>query len=76
MVSRREFAGYWEYLLPDAIFTAPPHLSFGGAALIGAYKVASRPEMEGKTVVVLLPSFSERYMSTPLFEEELLGGAL
>ena len=36
MVSRREFAGYWEYLLPDAIFTAPPHLSFGGAALIGA----------------------------------------
>ena len=36
VVSRREFAGYWEYLLPDAIFTAPPHLSFGGAALIGA----------------------------------------
>ncbi len=36
VVSRREFAGYWEYLLPDAIFTAPPHLSFGGAALIGS----------------------------------------
>jgi S1-C subfamily serine protease len=35
VVSRREFAGYWEYLLPDAIFTAPPHMSFGGAALIG-----------------------------------------
>ena len=35
VVSRREFAGYWEYLLPDAIFTAPPHLEFGGAALIG-----------------------------------------
>ncbi len=35
VVSRREFAGYWEYLLPDAIFTAPPHLRFGGAALIG-----------------------------------------
>jgi S1-C subfamily serine protease len=35
VVSRREFAGYWEYLLPDAIFTAPPHLSFGGAALLG-----------------------------------------
>lgn len=35
VVLRREFAGYWEYLLPDAIFTAPPHLGFGGAALIG-----------------------------------------
>jgi S1-C subfamily serine protease len=35
VVSRREFAGYWEYLLPDAIFTAPPHFEFGGAALIG-----------------------------------------
>ncbi len=35
VVSRREFAGYWEYLLPDAIFTAPPHHDFGGAALIG-----------------------------------------
>ena len=35
VVSRRDFAGYWEYLLPDAIFTAPPHPAFGGAALIG-----------------------------------------
>src|SRR3546814_8760006 len=35
VVSRREFAGYWEYLLPDAIFTSPPYQSFGGAALIG-----------------------------------------
>ena len=35
VVSRREFAGSWEYLLDDAIFTAPPHRSFGGAALIG-----------------------------------------
>lgn len=35
VVSRREFAGYWEYLLPNAIFTAPPHMAFGGAALIG-----------------------------------------
>ena len=35
VVSRRDFAGYWEYLLPNAIFTSPPHRSFGGAALIG-----------------------------------------
>ncbi len=35
VASRRVFAGYWEYLLEDAIFTVPPHPSFGGAALIG-----------------------------------------
>ncbi|WP_119459108.1 S1C family serine protease [Rhodospirillaceae bacterium SYSU D60014] len=35
VVARREFAGYWEYLLPGAIFTSPPHEGFGGAALIG-----------------------------------------
>ncbi|MCC7017496.1 MAG: serine protease [Rhodospirillales bacterium] len=32
VMSRRTFAGYWEYLLDDAIFTSPPHLTFGGAA--------------------------------------------
>lgn len=36
LVSRREFAGYWEYLLENAIFTAPPYPLFGGAALINA----------------------------------------
>lgn len=36
VVDRREFAGFWEYLLSDAIFTSPPHPEFGGAALIGA----------------------------------------
>ena len=33
-VSRRDFAGYWEYLLEDAIFTSPPYRFFGGAALM------------------------------------------
>ena len=33
VVSRREFAGYWEYILPSAIFTSPPHRRFGGAGL-------------------------------------------
>ncbi len=36
VVSIREFAGYWEYLLDEAIFTAPPHPFWGGGALIGA----------------------------------------
>jgi S1-C subfamily serine protease len=34
VVSRRPFAGYWEYLLENAIFTAPMHNNWGGAALI------------------------------------------
>jgi S1-C subfamily serine protease len=36
VVSRRIFAGYWEYLLEDAIFTTPPLENWSGAALIGA----------------------------------------
>jgi cysteine synthase len=39
-----------------------------GAALVAAYQIADRPEMEGKTVVVVLPSFAERYISTALFD--------
>ena len=35
VVSRREFAGSWEYLLERAIYTSPPSPQFGGAALIG-----------------------------------------
>ncbi len=35
VVSIREFAGYWEYLLDDAIFISPPHPLWGGGALIG-----------------------------------------
>lgn len=34
VVSRRDFAGYWEYLLEDAIFTSPPHPNFAGSALL------------------------------------------
>ena len=35
IVAKQEFAGYWEYLLDEAIFIAPAHPSWGGAALIG-----------------------------------------
>jgi S1-C subfamily serine protease len=34
--ARREFAGYWEYVLDEALFTTPAHPLWGGAALIGA----------------------------------------
>jgi len=36
IVAKQEFAGYWEYLLDEAIFTTPAHPSWGGAALIDA----------------------------------------
>ena len=36
VVARRPYAGYWEYLLEDAILTTPPHPQFGGAALVSA----------------------------------------
>ena len=35
LVAREAFAGYWEYLLDTALFTAPPHPFWSGAALIG-----------------------------------------
>ena len=39
-----------------------------GAALTAAFDVASRADMAGKMIVVIIPSFAERYLSTPLFE--------
>jgi S1-C subfamily serine protease len=35
IVGKQEFAGYWEYLLDEAIFTSPAHPNWGGTALIG-----------------------------------------
>ncbi|MBI2959057.1 MAG: serine protease [Betaproteobacteria bacterium] len=57
IVAKREFAGYWEYLLDEAIFTAPPHPQWAGAALIdgsgqligvGSLLVQDRESLAGK----------------------------
>jgi S1-C subfamily serine protease len=36
IAAKQEFTGYWEYLIEDALFTAPAHPNWGGTALIGA----------------------------------------
>lgn len=40
----------------------------GGAAMAVAVRLAEKPEMQGKTIVVILPDSGERYLSTMLFD--------
>jgi S1-C subfamily serine protease len=58
VVAKREFAGYWEYVLDEAIFTAPPHPNWGGTAavaddgtLCGIGSLLVQQVAEGESVV-------------------------
>jgi S1-C subfamily serine protease len=57
VVAKREFAGYWEYVLDEAMFTVPAHPNWGGAAvvdaqgrLLGIGSLLVQERIEGKEV--------------------------
>ncbi|WP_352284830.1 pyridoxal-phosphate dependent enzyme, partial [Pseudoalteromonas sp. Q18-MNA-CIBAN-0097] len=41
-----------------------------GAAVVAAKRIAEKPENADKNIVVILPSATERYLSSPMFDEE------
>jgi S1-C subfamily serine protease len=64
IVAKQEFAGYWEYLLDEAIFTVPAHPSWGGAALfteegsllgIGSLRLQMVQESEMADINMIVP---------------------
>jgi S1-C subfamily serine protease len=73
VASRHEFAGYWEYVLDDAIFTAPPHPLWGGAGLIGP---DGKLHGIGSLFVQQVPPGEERFDGNMVVPINLLGPIL
>jgi S1-C subfamily serine protease len=79
IVAKHEFAGYWEYLLDEALFTAPAHPQWGGSALldaqgnlIGIGSLLVQHEVSGETVHVNM--FVPVDLLNPIFDSMLTTG--
>ncbi|HSF22328.1 MAG TPA: S1C family serine protease [Burkholderiales bacterium] len=79
VIAKQEFAGYWEYLLDEALFTAPAHPQWGGAALldalgnlIGTGSLLVQQEVGGEMMHVNM--FVPIDLLNPIFESMLKTG--
>ena len=76
VVGKQEFAGYWEYVLDEAIFTAPAHPNWGGTALIGAsgellgIGSLQLEANEGRDINMMVPI----NLLKPIFDDMLVSG--
>lgn len=81
IVARQEFAGYWEYLIEEAIFTAPGHPNWGGTAVIGPggqligigslQLQGARPYEQARPLNMIVPV----ELLTPVFDDLVAGRA-
>ena len=79
IIAKHEFAGYWEYLLDEALFTSPAHPQWGGAALldaqgnlIGTGSLLVQQEVKGETYPVNM--FVPIDLLAPIFDAMLQTG--
>ena len=79
IIARQEFAGYWEYVLDEALFTAPAHPQWGGAALldaqgnlIGTGSLLVQQEVQGEMIHVNM--FVPIDLLAPIFDSMVKTG--
>jgi S1-C subfamily serine protease len=79
VIAKQEFAGYWEYLLDEALFTAPAHPQWGGSALldaqgslIGTGSLLVQRQVNGETIHVNM--FVPIDLLVPIFDAMLKTG--